>query len=439
MNITTDIQKLIRLIRKSTSLDDAGVNADPAYDFSDEDILDIIEQSIFEFNPEYELDTVPRKEYHFIVLLSKKEIYYRLATSSAPFYPLSAEGAELRKDYRFEHYMSLLRLVEREYTDKLEKYNRDKIDNITTGTLLSKRRHYDKIQMNIQQLPKVVIDLVDVTDGAIFIEWNKFNCNGGVFECYELYFSDKPIYDDFDYKFIDKVEPKIIKDINKVRAKFTALESDKTYYIVLVFKDKNGLTGVESVEVETLPKEEDSEPEETPEVEEIQTAKTINEDIPMLLSMAQEEVDEISVAFLDAWKDYFGSRFYYVPFVSIGDSVSIYGESKKKKYDYDGAIEFTATFKEYEGKDSVKAYGEDAVKAYSMTIVTKELLDKGINKIDTRALIVQEERIGNTVFVRKLNIIDDFKKVQFGDSKIFIKLTLQEKLKETKKLEIPRS
>lgn len=139
--------------------------------------------------------------------------------------------------------------------------------------------------------------------------------------------------------------------------------------------------------------------------------------------MRQEEINEISQAFLDAWKEFFGAPMLYIPFdSSTSNPHPIYNESRNKKYDEANAVEFYGTLKEREMQDVTAPTGKKIEKHYEITLVTQELIDKGVNYIDTNDIIRFTDRFGK---VYDLEIYDDFQKVQLVDNKIFTKLKVK--------------
>lgn len=140
--------------------------------------------------------------------------------------------------------------------------------------------------------------------------------------------------------------------------------------------------------------------------------------------MKQQEIDEISVAFLEAWEEYFGDLMYYVPFKQGDDLDNIYLESKAKVYDYDNKVPFHGTIREIQSQDKSLATGKLIEKRYEITLVTKELLDGGVPYIDTNALITYTDRFNKEY---QLYIYDDFQKVQLVDNKLFTKLLVRTK------------
>lgn len=149
--------------------------------------------------------------------------------------------------------------------------------------------------------------------------------------------------------------------------------------------------------------------------------------------MLQSEIDEISIAFHESWKEYFGTTHYLVPLMK--DDIQfddVYHESKKLKYDFKNKIAFCATQKELPNADTLQPYGRDDYKLYELTIVTKELLDSKVYFIDPDFLIIYDEKRGDKIYRRYFKIYDDYKKVEFGDSKIFTKISVIEQLQKNK-------
>lgn len=136
--------------------------------------------------------------------------------------------------------------------------------------------------------------------------------------------------------------------------------------------------------------------------------------------MKQSEIDEISTAFMDAWEEYFGMIMYYVPFdAKASKPHPIYGENKKKAYDWDKKILFHGTLK-YEPIEEAGEIGGRVEKQVStITLVSKELYDKGVLVIDSRCLISVPERDGT---LTTYNITERYGKVQLGNNHVFTKL-----------------
>lgn len=138
------------------------------------------------------------------------------------------------------------------------------------------------------------------------------------------------------------------------------------------------------------------------------------------LGMTQVELDEISDAFLEAWEQYFGDEITVFPFSAKTTKYDeVYGVSKKKEYDRLKAIKLTATIRQSEHEDISTALGKRIEEHYTITFVTKELLDRGVTELDSDSLIEYTDRHGVT---KQFKIYGKQQKVQFLDNKIFTKL-----------------
>ena len=252
---------LLDYFSKSVRADDTHipVQNDPAYVFSDDDIAGILGVAMLGVCPEYvedaqhpDLSKIPPKLAYFVILLGKKEVYYRLATSSAPFYPIEAEGASLRKDYRFEHYMSLVRRVEQEYATLWSVYTTNQ--DVQVGTVVIEGYHYARRNYNSADAPSVEIVRLIPHDQSVDVEWNKFSVFAGLFSCYKIFLSDEPIFDEFENTINETAECVLQEvDIHKTKARIKNLVAGKHYHMLIASMDRNGLTGYVETEFDTKP------------------------------------------------------------------------------------------------------------------------------------------------------------------------------------------
>lgn len=138
------------------------------------------------------------------------------------------------------------------------------------------------------------------------------------------------------------------------------------------------------------------------------------------LGMTQTELDEISDAFLEAWEEYFGDEIKVIPFSTKNTKYDeVYGVSKSKQYDRTKAITLRATIRQAEHEDVSTALGKRIEEHYTITFVTKELIDKGVTDLSSDSLIEYTDRFGVT---KQFKIYGKQQKVQFLDNKIFTKL-----------------
>lgn len=244
-------QSTVDYLRKSLLLKDPTIETDEAYKFTDEDLWEIIQLVIPNHNPSYTVDNYPDNETYFAILLAKKEIYYRLATSSAPFYPLEAEGASLRKDYRFKHYMTLIRRVEIEYEQMWDKFERN--IPIKIGDIIIKSKHFTERNYNLADKPQIELTVDNIRDTSIDISWTKFDASKGMFSRYVVFVSTSPIYDEYEDEISSEANKiALITDIHRTKFRIKDLNPNSTYHIAVVTEDLNKLQGFSEKEATTL-------------------------------------------------------------------------------------------------------------------------------------------------------------------------------------------
>lgn len=243
-------QQIIDYLRRSLNLDKSSVTSDPAYTFSDENLWDILAVVTPTHNPTYTIETIPQNELQFVILLARREVYYRLASASAPFYPLEAEGASLRKDYRFEHYYKLIGLVTSQYESSWADFDSKANHVVKSYDVLLMSKHMTARNYRLSNAPDIELEVAKVESDWVGIKWTKPTT--GVFSHYEVYLSESPILDDFTEE-IDPTAKRILTeyDIHKTKLKVTELKPSTSYYFLVISHDTNGLSGATEVEVTT--------------------------------------------------------------------------------------------------------------------------------------------------------------------------------------------
>lgn len=138
----------------------------------------------------------------------------------------------------------------------------------------------------------------------------------------------------------------------------------------------------------------------------------------------KEDVNEVEDEFIEAWTDTFGGAMYYVPLLRDKSEIHpIYSESKKKIYDFDNKLLFHGKFLQQPYMERGEIYGRENYDKAEISFVSKELRDKGISKVEQSSIIEIFDEEG----IRKLyNIIGDYGKVQFRNSKLITRLIVSE-------------
>lgn len=257
MDFTERQLKRIKYFAQSVRLDNPKTINDPAYKFSDLDLYAILEVSAPVHRGQTESETRD-EEFYFILLLAKREIYYRLATTTAPFFKIEAEDSRLEKNMRFDHYMELVKSVMEEY-DKLyeQKYGKDGNFGDETGTggvvtvyntkLYGK--HYLRRYQQLNELHTLNLVISGITQTTVNLDWDKYySTHGADFKNYEVYVSENMIYDEYapTEQPITLKPLYTITDPRKTKIRVSDLEPGKVYHVLV--KSSSLMKGNDSYE-----------------------------------------------------------------------------------------------------------------------------------------------------------------------------------------------
>lgn len=242
---------LISYLRSSVKIQTSDAIQDEAFlTMTDNDISMYLKIAVSKDYPGTIISKVPEESVYGIVLLAKKELYTTLATISAPLYNLEADGASLSQKQRFEHYMSLIEEVDKEYNKHIEEGGAGRV--LTSYSVTLPNRYGTRYNMETAALPAPSLYVDEVGDTFVSLSWkvNPFNA----FRNYKVYISDSQIVD--DYKISDKVDVNaqcLFTITNKwqTRCKIQGLMSNKQYHVAVIASDMTGRTGYDEEVITT--------------------------------------------------------------------------------------------------------------------------------------------------------------------------------------------
>jgi hypothetical protein len=227
------------------------LNADPVYiDLQTGGIETILNQVVKSRG--YTISNLPSIEEDYVILLAKKEIYLRLATTMAPEYNLEQEFTKILKSQRFDHYMKLLTFIQKD------------IDNLVESGIFSTVQYSDVVidgrngfsrNYSLATSQEVQLDLSAITATSVNLDWNIFDTTVARFYSYDIFYSEYPIYDPYSSPaFVENARLiyTTISDIKRVKYRLTDLNPGTIYYIVLVFNSTNGNQDIYSTTFTTL-------------------------------------------------------------------------------------------------------------------------------------------------------------------------------------------
>jgi hypothetical protein len=253
MPLTTEQLRKVNLFRASVRLQDPAVETDPVYAFEDDELWDIMTLTAPTHNVLYTIDSVPDNELYFAIQLAKKEVYYRLATSTAPFYPLEAEGASLQKNVRFDHYMALIKQTSEDYAAAWEKFQQG--DGIVRTYEVQALSHYYTLRnYNVANKPTVELTVSGITEEQILLDWTKYAVPGGLFQCYKVFIDTESQVDEYAEFPVNPNKSAVFHtvDIHRLKWRIRGLTPDTEYYVLVVSYDRNGLYGYSEQLIRTL-------------------------------------------------------------------------------------------------------------------------------------------------------------------------------------------
>lgn len=253
------VQQLVNYVRLSVICKDPDNDGctDKAYlEMTDEEIRLYLEVCLTrDFSSVPSLERLPNAYVYPLTLLVKKEIYYALAVYVAPQVDITADqNNNLRRSQRFEHYMALIKQVDKEYQDWLDNgggLNPDDGSGAVSNTLssydvlLPNTRYFTKRyhEKGMKPAPQLYVD--NTTESEIELHWVN-RCRQ--FGWCNVYVSTTPITDLYKVgssKVVD-ADCRVFHtiDARQTTYRIEGLDSGTQYFVAVEVVDKSGLTGI---------------------------------------------------------------------------------------------------------------------------------------------------------------------------------------------------
>ncbi len=207
---------------------------DPAYLQIKDSIPSIIDMTLMSFGAE-DLDELSVKQTYILSLKCLHTIYLRLATASAPEFDVNAEHVGFKKGDRFFHYSALAEKV-------LEQIGQAEQGVLEVAQVRLSSRNGTLRNYNLSQNQRVNLQ-ASSSSTSIELSWNTFNLSLGDFKNYTLKYSTSPIYDEYSIPAVregEDIKSLDFYDIKRTKYRITGLNPNSTYYILLMFKGRDG-------------------------------------------------------------------------------------------------------------------------------------------------------------------------------------------------------
>lgn len=258
--MTLSTSDLIKLLRESVYVQDPNnvEEIDPNYlAMTDDDLLLFIKLGVTRAYPEVDdLEDLPDGSDWAVILLAKVELYLKLAVMVSPKVDMGADGAYLKLDQRYQHYMELSKEARAEYDDWLENES-EGANQVNTYDVLLSKWHYTRRNYEKQVTPKVRIKVVSLTSDSVEVTWKMSNTSH--FGLYAVYSSEDTIIDPFRKGMLykDKVNESatLVKRTHNIRdnnCEITGLTADTTYHLAVFSVERNQVFGYSEIAFTTL-------------------------------------------------------------------------------------------------------------------------------------------------------------------------------------------
>ena len=250
------VDQMVAYLRMNVSIQDpTGSAQDSEYlNMTDEDIVLYMSIVLTRDYPDVpSLDYLPTEYVYPVILLSKKELYFALATREAPLFDIGADNNNyLKRSQRFDHYMKLIAQVDEEYKEYLENGGAGG-NTLTSFDVLLSDRYATKRNYEKGVIPALILYLGSVTETSVELSWTVKNLSR--FQDYKVYISESPIVDLFTVS--NKIaegakEVVIIRNVHQTQCRIEGLNPDTAYYVAVSVTEKSQLTGYAQVSFSTL-------------------------------------------------------------------------------------------------------------------------------------------------------------------------------------------
>lgn len=221
---------------------------------TDEDIKLVLNVAMSrEYSLYGSIEFLPEKYVYPTIILAKKELYFRLATSSAPLYDLGADNNNyLKKSQRFSHYMKCIEQCDKEYQD----YLNDNSEIVSSEVYIASRNGTRR-NFCVSPAPIISLNVCSVTCDTAELCWEVNNLDSIT----ELYLSKTSVHDPFiQGEIIEGASPlKTFDNAMQSKCRLTGLEEGSAYCITLRCITRTGKFTVTSQEFMTLTPESEEE------------------------------------------------------------------------------------------------------------------------------------------------------------------------------------
>lgn len=220
----------------STLLDSPVIASDPTFSQIKSGLNLVIEQAVKTTG--YTVQTLPTELEEYVILNAKKEIYFRLASLTAPEYSMETEFSKLLKGDRWNHYYKLIELTVKE----LKRLDDEGIlSTITTGDVVITGRNGTYRNYRLATPFAGTVSLSNITTSSVELSWEALL--GSDFSGYSILMGTSQIYDEFVHSYIipeNVLDQTLITDVHRTKYRISDLTQNTLYYLLFIYNHSNG-------------------------------------------------------------------------------------------------------------------------------------------------------------------------------------------------------
>lgn len=191
-------------------------------------------------------------DYHYLIILyAKKDLYFTLATATAPFVDMGAEGAYIKLGDRYNHYMALIKQVNDEIKSVEDTgLGSSGYNTLTSFNVLLSNRYYTQRSYALSVPPAVYVRNDGVTSTTANLSWYVMTPYALV--SYRIYVSTSSMYDSYiSNSLANELPVVVINDTRQQSCRLENLSPGTTYYIVVSVDNIHGVKGFKQIAVTT--------------------------------------------------------------------------------------------------------------------------------------------------------------------------------------------
>ena len=197
----------------------------------------------------YTLDNLPYECNYPIVLLTKIELYYYLATSVAHEYNISSDDGSLYRDQKYRHYMDMITTLRSLYNDFVEEGGTGKNTITASDVTLASRNHTERnYRLTREPSVEIVIDKLSDTVAEISLY---ASCDS--FSSMSLYLSPSRILDVYNSSELPQTYlVATFTDPHTFKTRLSNLTPLTTYFLTVAVRDLTSRAGYNDKSFTTL-------------------------------------------------------------------------------------------------------------------------------------------------------------------------------------------